>query len=225
MVETNSSGNSLEENGTTGAANETQQPDRERGGRRSDRRATSGRGNGLEAAHGLSTDGADKGLEGSGGRQDQVGGGVLIRVRPVEQEAQGSQAKVMGVGKEAEVAHLHKALWEDVLQETVDELIGGESAEFELAGVGRAIAEGDLVVLKLDEAAVGEGDAEDVRGQVFEGRASIANRLAVHYPVLFPRKGRDLRPNRGGDGGGERRFLEGVEELGSKDPGESFHRE
>jgi hypothetical protein len=39
----------------------------------------------------------------------------------------------------------------------------------------------------------------------------------VHDPFLFP--------NRGGDGASERGFVEGVEELGSEDPGESFHRE
>ena len=151
----------------------------------------------------------------------------------IEEQAQGSQALVVGVGEEAEVAYLHEAFGEDVLEETVDELIGGEGAKFEQAGVGRVIAEGDLVVLELDEAAVGEGDAEDIGGQVLEGRASIANRLAVHDPVLFSRKGRDLpegagtcgRPNRGRDGGGEGRLVEGMEELGSKDLGESFHRE
>jgi len=110
----------------------------------------------------------------------------LIQVGPIEQEAQGSQALVVGVGEEAEVANLHEAFGEDVLKETVDEFVGGESAELDLAGFRRAIAEGNLVVLELNQAVVGESNAEDIGSQIFESRAPVANRFAVDDPVLFP---------------------------------------
>jgi hypothetical protein len=42
---------------------------------------------------------------------------------------------VVGVGEEAEVAHLDEAFGQDVLEEAVDELIGGEGAELDLASV------------------------------------------------------------------------------------------
>lgn len=179
----------------------------------------------MEAAHGLSTNRAEKGLDGHGERQDRARGGGLIQVGSIEQEAQGSQALVVGVGEEAEVAHLHEAFGEDMLKETVDEFVGGEGTELGLVGVGRTIAEGDLVVLELHQAAVGKGNAEDIGSQIFESRASVANRFAVHDPVLFPRKGRDLRPNRGKGGIGEGGLLEGVEEFGAEDLGKGFHRE
>jgi hypothetical protein len=102
-------------------------------GEESDRRATSGRENGLETAHGLAANGAGKGQDGSGERHDQVRGGGLIQVRPIEQEAQGRQALVVGVGEEAEVAHLDEAFGEDVLEEAVNEFVGGEGAELDLA--------------------------------------------------------------------------------------------
>lgn len=131
-------------------------------GEESDRWAPSGRENGLETMHGVPTDGAKKGLDRSGERQDQVRRGVMMRVRPIEQEAQGSQALVVGMGEEAEVAHLHEAFGEDVLEEAVNEFVGGEGTELDLASVGRAITEGDLVIFELNEAAVGDGNAEDI---------------------------------------------------------------
>ena len=48
----------------------------------------------------------------------------------------------------------------------MDELIGREGAEHVLAGCGGAIAKGDLVVFELDQAAVADGNPEDVRSQV-----------------------------------------------------------
>ena len=93
----------------------------------------------------------------------------------------------------------------------MDELLGGDSAELELAGSGRAVAKGDLVVFEFYEAAIADGDPEDVRGQVLESGASIANRFAVNDPLLLPDGGRDIV--------GEVGFLECVLEFGSENPG------
>jgi hypothetical protein len=79
-----------------------------------------------------------------------------------------------------------------VLEEAVDELIGREGAELELAGIGRAIVEGDLVVFELDQATVADSDPKDVGSEILEGRAAVANRFAVDNPVLLPDGGRNI---------------------------------
>jgi len=93
----------------------------------------------------------------------------------------------MGRTEEAIIAHLDQALGQDVLQETRDELVGGQRAELGLAGIG-CITVRDLVVLHLDDAAVAEGNAKDVRGEILERGAqrAIANGLAVNDPALLP---------------------------------------
>ena len=74
----------------------------------------------------------------------------------------------------------------------MDELIGGEGAELVQASIGRAIAKGDLVVFELDQAAVADGNPEDVRSEIFEGCVSIANWFAMDDPILLPDNGRDI---------------------------------
>jgi hypothetical protein len=134
-----------------------------------------------------------------------------------EKQSQGSQEQALGGAKETEIAHLHKAPGQNVLEEAVDELFGGESAELELAGSGRAVAKGNLVVFEFDQTAVADGDPEDVRSEILEGRASIADRFAVDDPFLLPGGSRDIV--------GEVGLLEGVKEFGPEDLGESLDRE
>lgn len=99
----------------------------------------------------------------------------------------------------------------------MDELVGGEGTELELASSGRAVTKGDLVVFELDQAAVADCDPEDVRCQVLEGSVAIADRFAVDDPVLLP----DI----GWDGVGEAGSLEGVKEFGPEDSGKGLDRE
>ena len=54
------------------------------------------------------------------------------------------------MGEEAEVTYLDEASGEDMLEETVDELFGGEGAELVLSGIGSAIAKSDLIALQFD---------------------------------------------------------------------------
>lgn len=106
--------------------------------------------------------------------------------------------------KEAVVADFLKAFGQDVLQETTDELLGGEGAAFPMAGGPVAIAEGDLTVLKFKDAAVGKGNPEDIGGQILEGGLTRANRLAVNDPLLPPDLGGNLLDQPGlGQGGAE----------------------
>jgi len=58
----------------------------------------------------------------------------------------GGEAWTQARGKETVVAHLDEALGQDVLQETVDELLGREGAEGRASGVGGAITERDPAI-------------------------------------------------------------------------------
>jgi len=66
-----------------------------------------------------------------------------------------------------------------MLQETVDERFGRECTQFGFTRVRRPVAKGHLVVFKFDQATVVDGNAEDVGGQVFQGRTPIAQRFAL----------------------------------------------
>ena len=134
-----------------------------------------------------------------------------------KKQPEGSQEQALRGAEETEIADLDEAPGEDVLEEAVDELFGGKSAEGDLAGSGRAVAKGDLVVFEFYQAAVADGDPEDVRGEILEGRAAITDRFAVNNPVL-------LRDG-GGDSVDEAGFLQGVQEFGLEDSGESFEWE
>ncbi len=109
-----------------------------------------------------------------------------------EKQAECSQEQALGGAEEAEIADLDETPGQDVLEEAVDELIGGEGTEFDLAGSGRAVTKGDLVVFELDQTAVADGDSKDVRSQILEGSAAVANRYAVDHPLLLPDGSRDI---------------------------------
>jgi len=112
--------------------------------------------------------------------------------------AQGKQARTQGGAKETEVTDLHKATGEDMLQETVNELFSRERTVFELAGLGSPILESDQGrfhvsgVHHLDEAAIANGHAVDIRSKILERGLAVAHPFAVHYPVQVPDIGRDL---------------------------------
>ena len=122
----------------------------------------------------------------------------------------------MGRAKEAIITHLDKALGQDMLKKAVNESPGGQRAELGLAGVG-VVAEGDLVILDLDDAAIAEGNAKDVGGEILEGRAAIADGLAVDDPVLLP--------HGSGDVGKAIGLAQGVPELGSNKLGQRLDGE
>ena len=89
-----------------------------------------------------------------------------IDKRECEQLAESGKALPVTGAEEAKVTYFNKTFWQDVLEEATDELFGVESRGSEGAGVGGAIAEGDLAVGQFENAAVADSDAEDVRGQV-----------------------------------------------------------
>jgi hypothetical protein len=100
------------------------------------------------------------------------------------------------------------------LEEAADELLGVEGAGPEGAGVGGAIAEGDLAVGQFEDAAVADGDAEDVGSQILQGVETIAHGLAMNDPILLP--------HCWGDKGEEIGLAQSVAELGAEDGGEGL---
>jgi hypothetical protein len=71
--------------------------------------------------------------------------------------------------EQAVVAHFNEAVRQDVLQEAADELFSGEGAVLELVGGRVFVSESDLAVFQLDDAAIAESDAKDVRSEILEG--------------------------------------------------------
>ena len=88
--------------------------------------------------------------------------------------------------QKAAVTDLEKASGQDMLEESAEQLQGVE--------IGRAWAgtaectggEGDGAVLERDDAAVGDGDLEDLGGEVCAGRVAVGVGLAVDVPGGFP---------------------------------------
>ena len=122
----------------------------------------------------------------------------------------------MGRTEEAIVTHLDKALGQDMLKKAVDEFFDGHCAEVGLARVG-FVAERDLVVLDLDDAAVTEGDPKDIGSKILEGDAAIADGLAVDDPILLPHGSGDVRAAIG--------LAQRIAELGAKEFRERLDRE
>jgi len=94
----------------------------------------------------------------------------------------------------------------------VDEFLGGQGAEFGLVRVG-FVTERDLVVLDLDDTAIAESDAKRCRGEILEGRASVADGFCNGRPNLAPTpKPEDRQSPRFGAG----RHATGAKELGER---------
>ena len=85
-----------------------------------------------------------------------------------------------------------KPFGQHMLQEAVNERFGRECTQFGLPRVRGPVAKSNLVVLQLDQAAVADGNAEDIRRQVFQSRATIAHRFAMNDPILLPDPGGNL---------------------------------
>ena len=75
----------------------------------------------------------------------------------------------------------------------MDEFFSGEGAQLGLTHVCCPVAKSHLPVFQLDQAAVADGNSENIRRQVFQGGATIAHRFAMHHPILLPDLGVNLR--------------------------------
>ncbi len=92
-----------------------------------------------------------------------------IRYRFAEQLLQGGQFASDGSAEEAVITDLHKRMRENMLKETLKELLDRKRALFELTGIRSAILKSDLrtfhgtAVVKSQQTAIADGHAMDIR--------------------------------------------------------------
>ena len=120
-------------------------------------------------------------------------------------------------GEEAVVSDFHKPFGQDMLEKATDELQGIERSGSVEVGSVLSVFEGDGTVFHFEDAVIGDGDFEDVGGEVFEGGVAFTDGLGVDVPVQGPHLGIDLLKEPG--------FFQGVTELGAVDGREGFDRD
>src|SRR3954469_18650187 len=89
---------------------------------------------------------------------------------PVELEQKTTSGGLLALGRmpKAEVANLVQALGQNVLKEATHEFLTGDADGSPSVRFTMLVANGDGLVVKADDAAVGDGDAEDVSSQIVE---------------------------------------------------------
>lgn len=87
--------------------------------------------------------------------------------------------------KEAVIAHLSKALGQNMLQEPPDELHGTNGSHFVRRGATRFSQEGHPAVIKLLDPSIGDRYAINVRRKILDRRLTRSDRFAMDDP-LFP---------------------------------------
>ena len=82
----------------------------------------------------------------------------------------------------------HKAIRQDVKEEAADEFVGIKGhGLFSIPIFSISITKGDLAVLDVEDAVVGESDAVGVAAEVIQHGLWRTERLfGVNHPVLFP---------------------------------------
>ena len=84
------------------------------------------------------------------------------------------------------VADFDPASWQNMLEETVEELVSRKHDAPDCLSAIVAVAEADLTVVERFQWAVGDGDAEDVAAQIVENLFTAPGRFAVNDPVFLP---------------------------------------
>jgi len=107
------------------------------------------------------------------------------------------------------MAHLHEAAWQHMLKIAADELDCVEGASARAVAALFAIGEGDVSFIYGNDPGIGDGHAEDIRGEIFKGGLAVADRLAVDVPGNVPGFGIDSLVQSGS--------FHFVAELGAKD--------
>lgn len=91
-----------------------------------------------------------------------------------------------GRTEEAIVTNFGDAFGKDVLKKAVNELRRGKLDVADLLSLIVAITEANDVAIEGLQAAVGNGDAEDVAGKIVEHLVAAASVLGVHDPANLP---------------------------------------
>jgi hypothetical protein len=104
------------------------------------------------------------------------------------------------------ISDFDKAFRKNMLKEPANEKESGKSGAFGLSGVRIVVLESDLIVLDVEDAFIGKGDAIGIiRSEVFKGMFAVTDLFGVNDPIFIPNLFRELVKERG--------FLELVSEL------------
>ena len=119
--------------------------------------------------------------------------------------------------QKAKVTNFHEAIGQDMLEEPADKLHDVEVGGAWACTARFTIGEGDGAVVELDDATVGDGDPEDIGGEVLEGRVAVWIGLTVDVPGGVPDRWVDVLQ--------QSSFGHLLFANGSVDGGEGFHRD
>ena len=117
---------------------------------------------------------------GGGGRAH--GGSALAGVSLHDHQADGRERDGTAGMEKAEVADFLKAIGQDVLEEPAEKLHDVEVGGAWACTAHFPVGEGDRAVRERDEATVGDGDPEDIRGEGGEGGVAVVIGLTVDVP-------------------------------------------
>ncbi len=139
---------------------------------------------------------------------------VLAGVSLPDQEADGRERDGTAGMEKAEMPDFHEALGQDMLEEPAEKF-----HDIEVGGAGACTAhfpvgEGDRAGREADETVVGDGDFEDIGGEVGESRVAVMVGLTVDVPGDGPDLGGDVLQQSG--------LAHGFFEEGTIDGGEGF---
>jgi|SRR5215813_6420024 len=88
--------------------------------------------------------------------------------------------------EQAVVTDFDEAFGQDVLKEAADKLLGGNGRESGPISGRILVGKSHLAILEGEDPAIADGDAKDVRSEVFEGGGACAYRLRVNDPIFAP---------------------------------------
>ena len=88
---------------------------------------------------------------------------------PVQQGADAIEAGLGGGAEPAEVAHALEASGQDVLEEPVNKLFGGQ-CQGAWVSLVVTVSEGDVLAVVVDDFFRAQGGAIDIGGEILEGR-------------------------------------------------------
>jgi len=88
--------------------------------------------------------------------------------------------------EQAVVTDFDEAFGQDVLKEATDKLLGGNGRESGPISGRILVGKSHLAILEDENAAIADGDAKDVRSEVFEGGLARAYGLRVNDPIFAP---------------------------------------
>ena len=110
---------------------------------------------------------------------------------PIEQGEDALPSGFGGRTEPTEVADALKALRQDVLEETAEELRGAEAQDTPVLIGAVFILEGDLVVMSAEDALRTQGGVVNISSQIFDSSLTAASGLNIDDPWLPPDKTRN----------------------------------